>query len=82
MLRPHKSCQNGQIMSKANRTWKWKTGYAYLLLKFAHPEITALHPEPGDPRSKPGEFGSNPGNPTSPPYYYGGSAAVSRLLKG
>ena len=26
----------------------------------SNPEITALHPEPGDPRPKPGDFGSNP----------------------
>jgi len=55
ILRPHKSCQNGQIMSKTNRTWKWKTGYAYLLLKFAltrrlqrytwSPEIHGRNPE-------------------------------------
>jgi len=26
----------------------------------SNPEITALYPEPGDPRPIPGEFGSNP----------------------
>jgi len=26
----------------------------------SNPEITALLPEPGDPRPKPGDFGSNP----------------------
>jgi len=34
----------------------------------SNPEITALHPEPGDPRPKPGEFGSNP--ESWQPYYY------------